>query len=114
VVRVARHWLHGGTIRSCARRQWTGRYVPRCVRFAGWARAITCVDVYHVSPDPYEIEIESIDSIRPGEVVVVSTGGTPPARTAPWGERLSTAAKARGARGAVIEGLVRDVKKIEH
>jgi regulator of RNase E activity RraA len=45
--------------------------------------------------------------------VVVSTGGTPSTRNALWGERLSTAAKARGARGAVIDGLVRDVKQIE-
>src|SRR5207248_9219384 len=80
-------------------------------RFAGWARTITCVDVYHVPPDPYDTEIEAVDSILPGEVVVVSTGES--IRNAPWGELLSTAAKARGARGAIIDGLVRDVKKIE-
>jgi regulator of RNase E activity RraA len=34
-------------------------------------------------------------------------------RNAPWGELLSTAAKARGARGAIVDGLVRDVRKIE-
>ena len=34
-------------------------------------------------------------------------------RNAPWGELLSTAAKARRARGAVVDGLVRDVQKIE-
>jgi regulator of RNase E activity RraA len=52
-----------------------------------------------------------MDSILPGEVVVVSTQQS--LRNAPWGELLSTAAKARRARGAVIDGLVRDVKKIE-
>jgi regulator of RNase E activity RraA len=57
------------------------------------------------------MEIEAIDSILPGEVVVVSTQQSK--RNAPWGELLSTAAKARGARGAVIDGLVRDVRKIE-
>jgi regulator of RNase E activity RraA len=30
-----------------------------------------------------------------------------------WGELLSTAAKVRGARGAVVDGLIRDVDKIE-
>jgi regulator of RNase E activity RraA len=83
------------------------------VAFAGWARTITCVDVYHTGANPYEIEIESVDSILPGEVVVVSTGSVPSSRNAPWGELLSTAAKARGARGAVVDGLVRDVHKIE-
>lgn len=80
-------------------------------RFAGWARTIACVDVYEISSDPYELEIEAIDSILPNEVVVVSTQRS--TRNAPWGELLSTAAKARGARGAVIDGFVRDVSKIE-
>jgi len=79
--------------------------------FAGWARTILCMDVYQESADPYGREIEAIDSILPDEVVVVSTGQS--TRNAPWGELLSTAAVARGARGAVIDGLVRDVRKIE-
>jgi regulator of RNase E activity RraA len=80
-------------------------------RFVGWARTISCVDVYHVPEDPYAKEIEAVDSILPGEVVVVSTAGS--LQNAPWGELLSTAALARGARGAVIDGLVRDVRKIQ-
>src|SRR5437667_8004686 len=79
--------------------------------FAGWARTIACVDMYHVPDDPYGLEIEALDSVLPGEAVVVGTAGS--TRNAPWGELLSTAARARGARGAVIDGLVRDVKKIE-
>jgi regulator of RNase E activity RraA len=43
--------------------------------------------------------------------VVVSTNASK--RNAPWGELLSTAARARGARGAVIDGLIRDIRKIE-
>jgi len=83
---------------------------PDC-RFAGWARTISYVDVYHIPEDPYGLEIESIDSILPGEVVVISTAGS--VQNAPWGELLSTAARARGARGSVIDGIVRDVQKIE-
>ncbi len=87
------------------------RPVGSDVRFVGWARTIACVDTYHVGPDPYGTEIAAIDSILPGEVVVVATGGS--RRNAPWGELLSTAAIARGAHGAVVDGLVRDVRRIQ-
>ena len=56
-------------------------------RFAGWARTIACVDVYHVPPDPYGLEIKAIDSILLGEVVVVGTAESK--RNSPWGELLS-------------------------
>ena len=79
--------------------------------FAGWVRTISCVDISHTPAEPYAKEIEAVDSILPGEVVVVSTSYS--GQNAPWGELLSTAARARGARGAVVDGLVRDVKKIE-
>jgi len=52
-----------------------------------------------------------VDSLLPGEVAVVGTQKS--LRNAPWGELLSTAARGRGARGAIIDGLVRDVQKIE-
>ncbi|HWA93845.1 MAG TPA: RraA family protein [Terracidiphilus sp.] len=80
-------------------------------RFAGWARTFSCVDMYHIPENPYEMEIEALDSVLLGEVVVASTGGS--LQNAPWGELLSTAARARGARGAVVDGLVRDVRKIQ-
>jgi regulator of RNase E activity RraA len=80
-------------------------------RFVGWARTFSYVDVYHVPSDPYAMEIEALDSVLPGEIVVASTAGS--LQNAPWGELLSTAARARGARGAVIDGLVRDVRKIQ-
>jgi regulator of RNase E activity RraA len=79
--------------------------------FAGWARTIACMDVYHTCKNPYDIEIEAVDSLLPGEIAVVATGDSK--RNAPWGELLSTAAQSRGARGAVIDGLVRDVRKIQ-
>lgn len=79
--------------------------------FAGRARTIAWSDVYHIDADPYAMEIEAVDSILAGEVLVVSTQESK--RNAPWGELLSTAARARQARGAIVDGLVRDVKKIE-
>jgi 4-hydroxy-4-methyl-2-oxoglutarate aldolase len=80
-------------------------------RCAGWARTIQCMDVFEIPDDPYGLEIEAIDSLLPGEIAVVSTGDSE--RNAPWGELLSTASQARGARGAIIGGLVRDVQKIQ-
>lgn len=97
--------FHQQAMREHLRPVWPGP------PFAGWARTVSCVDLYHVPAEPYATEIEAVDSILPGEVAVVSTGQSK--RNAPWGELLSTAARARGARGAVIDGLVRDVKKIE-
>jgi 4-hydroxy-4-methyl-2-oxoglutarate aldolase len=79
--------------------------------FCGIARTIWCMDQFHIPPEPYAKELEALDSIEPGEVVVVATGESK--RNAPWGELLSTAAKVRGARGAVVDGLVRDIKKID-
>lgn len=87
------------------------RPLPGKETFAGWARTMLCSDVYSIGPEPYAKEIEALDSVQHGEVLVVSTGKS--VRNAPWGELLSTAAKARGARGAVVDGLVRDVRKIQ-
>lgn len=61
--------------------------------------------------NPYEVEIALVDDLAPGDVVVLACGG-PTERIAPWGELLSTAAKARGASGCVTDGLVRDVRQI--
>ena len=42
--------------------------------FAGWARTVSCMDLYHVPEDLYGKEIEAVDSLRLGEVAVVATG----------------------------------------
>lgn len=96
--------------RNQAMREYIRPLFPES-RFAGWARTIACVDVFHINEDPYAKEIEAMDSLLLGEIAVVSTADSK--RNAPWGELLSTAARARGARGAVVDGLVRDVRKIE-
>src|SRR3981189_1787598 len=97
-------------VRHQAMREYLRPLYPSC-KVAGWARTISCSDLYHVPEDPYRIEIEAIDSLLPGEVAVV--GSEKSIRNAPWGELLSTASRARGARGAIVDGLVRDVQKIE-
>src|SRR5918996_1546839 len=97
-------------VRGQAMREYLRPVHSRCT-CAGWARTIACSDVYHTPPDPYAVEIAAVDSLLPGEIAVVGTQKS--VRNAPWGELLSTAARARGARGAIIDGLVRDVRKIE-
>jgi len=78
--------------------------------FAGRARTANWIDVFVRDPNPYQVEIEFMDKLKAGDVVVTNTDV--PLRNAPWGELMSTAAKQRGARAAVIDSCVRDVKKI--
>jgi 4-hydroxy-4-methyl-2-oxoglutarate aldolase len=75
----------------------TGQYVPS--------------DAAAPDHNPYALEMDLIDGLKPGEVPVLACGG-PTDRIAPWGELLSTAARARGAAGCVTDGLVRDVARI--
>lgn len=77
---------------------------------AGRAKTILAADVYEIPEEPYKKEIEAIDSIKEDEVVVAATNRS--FNNGFWGELLSTASKARGARGAIIDGVTRDVKKI--
>ncbi|MBV8916319.1 MAG: RraA family protein [Acetobacteraceae bacterium] len=78
----------------------------------GRARTALYLEVYsHKEGDnPYELEIALIDSLQPGEIPVFACGTS--GRVAPWGELLSTAAKFRGAAGALMDGAVRDIKAI--
>lgn len=66
-----------------------------------------------VSPSetPYEMQIAATDGLDRGDVIVASTQGV--VSCAFWGELFTTAAIARGAHGAVIDGLVRDVRHLE-
>src|SRR5208282_1727206 len=79
--------------------------------FVGRARTIQWTEInYIVEEDPYGLEIEAMDSLKPGDVVVHSTdyGGT----NAPWGELMSTIAKRNGAVGCVCDSQIRDTVKI--
>jgi regulator of RNase E activity RraA len=59
---------------------------------------------------PYAVELACVDALRPGDVLVAATHGD--RGSAVWGELLSTASRARGAVGAVVEGLTRDAARI--
>jgi 4-hydroxy-4-methyl-2-oxoglutarate aldolase len=78
----------------------------------GRARTALYMPVYHVEPatNPYELEIALVDSLMPDDVAVMACPREE--RIGPWGELLTTAARARGAAGCVTDGLVRDVRLI--
>jgi 4-hydroxy-4-methyl-2-oxoglutarate aldolase len=75
----------------------TGRYAPA-----------TMPSPHH---NPYAMEMDLIDSLLPGQVAILACDG-PTDTIAPWGELLTTAARARGAAGCITDGLVRDVARI--
>ena len=76
----------------------------------GRALPVQSVDVYEIPDEPYQQEIAAVDSLTPNDVLVCSTHES--TRNCFWGELLSTAARARGARGAIIEGFIRDARQI--
>jgi len=76
----------------------------------GRAMPVLYAEVFEIPEKPYQMEIEVVDSLKPDDVLVAYAPTT--TKAALWGGLLSTAAKARGARGVVIEGMTRDGKQI--
>jgi 4-hydroxy-4-methyl-2-oxoglutarate aldolase len=75
-------------------------------KVAGYAATVHCVQVD--SPpanreDWYKGELEAVDALEDGDVMVVST-----CHGCYWGELLATASRYRGARGIVADALTRD------
>jgi len=81
-----------------------------CV-IVGRARTLRWMEVdYVVEDDPYGLEIEAMDSLTPGDVVIHSTDSA--GTNAPWGELMSTVARNRGAAGCVCDSQIRDCLRI--
>ena len=76
----------------------------------GRAATLSAIAVAAEPEKPYAVELECIDALQPGDVLVATTNGD--RGSALWGELLSTSSRAHGAAGAVIDGLTRDVDKI--
>lgn len=76
----------------------------------GRVRTLSAVAVASEPRFPYAKEMECIDSLKPGDVLLASTQGD--RTSALWGELLSTASQAHGARGVILDGLTRDTSKI--
>jgi regulator of RNase E activity RraA len=74
----------------------------------GRAMPVLEADVFD-EKNPYGLMFDALDDLKPGEMYV-ATGGVAP--YAMWGELMSTAARARGATGALLNGYIRDTKGI--
>lgn len=76
---------------------------------AGRAMTVLEVDVAEEPEQPFGVMFEALDSLRAQEVYLAA-GASP--TYALWGELMSTAARARGATGAVLAGMSRDTRGI--
>ncbi len=65
---------------------------------------------YDDGTDPRYKQMDMLDAIIPGSVVVIDPGEE--AKAAHWGELMSNTARAKGAVGAVIAGGLRDTPQI--
>lgn len=76
----------------------------------GRCRTTLWSDMAHEDPQPYEKELIAVDACRPDDVLIAAAGGS--LRSGIWGELLSTAARNAGCVGAIVDGAVRDVRKM--
>jgi 4-hydroxy-4-methyl-2-oxoglutarate aldolase len=84
---------------------------PENCGFIGRARTFRWMETDYIDEEnPYGLEIEAMDSLKNGDVVIHSTdySGT----NAPWGELMSTIAKRNGVAGCVCDSQIRDCVKI--
>jgi regulator of RNase E activity RraA len=75
-------------------------------KVTGYAATVHCVQMDGVPAnreDWYRGELAAVDSLEPGDVMVVST-----CTGSYWGELLATASRHRGARGIVADAYTRD------
>jgi len=81
------------------------------MRAVGLAATIEFTPEIDFDPrDPYGDGINFLDTLAPGEVAVVSTGGK--CLSAFWGELFSAAAKGRRATGVIVDGPLRDTEQV--
>jgi regulator of RNase E activity RraA len=78
-------------------------------KIVGRAATMLAADVFQDPTEPYKLELVLLDDLKPGEVILCNMQGSK--RSAIWGELLSTHARAKGGRGAIIDGLTRDALK---
>ena len=77
----------------------------------GRCRTTLWADMAHPDPNPYELELQAVDACQPDDVLICAASGSN--RSGIWGELLSTAARNRGCVGAIVDGMVRDVRQMQ-
>jgi regulator of RNase E activity RraA len=101
------------------------QYLPPIIRplspqmvLVGRAMPVLAGDAFQVTREasanplsrrPFGLMLEALDDLQKGEIYI-STGSSP--RNALWGELMSVRALKCGARGAILNGYVRDTGKV--
>ncbi len=79
-------------------------------KLVGRCKTTLWSDMYHMDPNPYELELKAVDDCQPGDIFIAAAAGSN--RSGIWGELLSTAARNSGCIGALVDGSIRDITKI--
>jgi len=79
-------------------------------RITGRCKTTLWVDMYHEDENPYELELQAVDSCRQGDILICAAGGS--VRSGIWGELLTTAAMNSGCEGVIVHGCIRDIEKM--
>ncbi len=74
----------------------------------GRCKTTLWTEMAHEDPEPYQKELQAIDSCQPDDVLIAAAQGSK--RSGIWGELLSTAARNAGCVGAIVDGAVRDIR----
>ena len=81
--------------------------IPKLV---GRCKTTLWADLAHDDPNTYDMELKTVDTCRPDDVVIAAAGGS--TRSGIWGELLSTAAINSGCVGVIVDGAVRDLSQM--
>jgi 4-hydroxy-4-methyl-2-oxoglutarate aldolase len=76
----------------------------------GRARTVLAVPEFSIPAKPFDQQIAATDALEPGDIMVAHMSQI--TACAFWGELFSTGAVMRGAVGAVMDGYVRDVRRV--
>ena len=85
---------------------------------AGRAMPVLEADIYDLDKEtnnplagkPFGLMLEALDTLKPGDIYVAAGGSL---NYAMWGALMSTRAKTLGAKGALVNGYIRDSKDIK-